>query len=247
MFNDLFAEVSQGFGTKNYTSTVPSFGRGHEIVVPHGKLIYIPQFIDQKIADRTLDVFFENDQYAWNETNWHNVENINDLVWKNIAWHQDTIKMYGKEHTLPRVSAWYGDTGKSYKYSGILLHPKPWSPALLWMREQLQKVSEHHFNSVLLNWYRSGQDHLSWHTDAEKELGKNPTIASLNFGEARRFLLRRNDDHSDKIEISLGHGDLLIMQGELQHYWQHSVPKQAKISKGRLNMTFRHIHSPTEL
>lgn len=241
--NDLFSDNVVSFGTKNYVATTPSYGRGFEIKVPHGTLIYIPQFIEKKIADRTLAVFFENDEYTWENTNWHDVENINSLNWKNIQWHQDTIKMYGKEHVLPRVSAWYGDTGRSYKYSGILLHPKPWNPALSWMREQLKIVSENTFNSVLLNWYRSGQDHISWHTDAEIELGRNPTIASLNFGEQRRFLLRRNDDHDDKIEILLGHGDLLIMQGELQHHWQHSVPKQAKISKGRLNMTFRLIHS----
>ena len=149
--------------------------------------------------------------------------------------------MYGKSHTLPRISAWYGDTGKAYKYSGILLHPNPWNSALLWMKQQLATVCDTPFNSVLLNWYRSGQDYISWHTDAEKELGLNPTIASLNFGESRRFLLRRNDDHEDKIEIRLAHGDLLIMYGELQHFWQHSVPKQAKIKDGRLNMTFRHI------
>lgn len=82
---------------------------------------------------------------------------------------------------------------------------------------------------MLLNCYRSGQDNISWLTDAEKELGPNPTIASLNFGESRRFLLRRNDNHEDKIEIRLAHGDLLIMSGELQHFRLHSVPKQTNL------------------
>ncbi len=241
MIEDLFSTEARGFGSKQYPSTTPAFGRGFEIVVPYGKLIYIPQFIEKKVADRTLAVFFDNDQYNWQETNWHDIQDVNNLNWKYIQWHQDTVKFYGKEHELPRISAWYGDTGKAYKYSGILLHPKPWNPALTWMREQLSHVCDTAFNSVLLNWYRSGQDYISWHTDAEPELGKNPTIASLNFGETRRFLLRQNDDHEDKIEIALGHGDLLIMQGELQHYWQHSVPKQTKIKSGRLNMTFRSI------
>lgn len=241
--NDLFSLVQDTptFGTKQYVSTKTPCGRGYDIDVPNGTLRYIPRFIEKKIADRTLAVFFENDQYDWNDTNWHQIDNIDQLDWKNIQWQQDTIKMYGKSYTLPRVSAWYGDTGKAYKYSGILLHPKPWNPALLWLKAQIATVCSTEFNSVLLNWYRSGQDHISWHTDAEKELGQNPTIASLNFGETRRFILRRHDDHEDKIEIQLGHGDLLIMDGALQHYWQHSVPKQSKITKGRLNMTFRKI------
>lgn len=243
MINDLFSQVESTprFGTQQYLSQKTPCGRGYDIEVPHGALRYIPAFIEKKVADRTLAVFFENGQYDWNNTDWHQVEDISHIDWKNIQWQQDIIKMYGKSHILPRVSAWYGDTGKAYKYSGILLQPKPWNPALRWMKAQIETVCSTQFNSVLLNWYRSGQDHLSWHTDAEKELGTNPTIASLNFGETRRFILRRNDDHQDKIEIELGHGDLLIMQGALQHHWQHSVPKQAKISKGRLNMTFREI------
>lgn len=241
---DLFSSIQpKTFGTAAYPSTTPTFGRGYEIDLLHGKIIYIPAFIEKKIADRTLQVLFENNEYDWHNTNWHDVEDVENVGWKSIQWQQDTVKMYGKTHSLPRVSAWYGDTGKSYKYSGILLHPKAWTPALLWLKEQLNQVCSDEFNSVLLNWYRSGQDHISWHTDAEKELGKNPTIASLNFGEARRFLLREKDNPTNKLEFSLGHGDLLIMQGALQHHWQHSIPKQAKIQKGRLNMTFRKILS----
>ncbi|MFV5526025.1 alpha-ketoglutarate-dependent dioxygenase AlkB [Acinetobacter variabilis] len=216
-------------------------GKEFRIELPQGELIYIPKFIEKRIADRTLDVVFENDSYDWKTTDWQNIENFDAITWQNIAWKQDQIKMYGKELSLPRVSAWYGDSGMDYTYSGIKLKANPWIPALIWLKQQLEQVSATEFNSVLLNWYRDGQDHISWHTDAEKELGRNPTIASLNFGESRRFLLRENNDHDNKIEISLGHGDLLVMKGALQHHWQHSVPKQTKVSSGRLNMTFRKI------
>ena len=84
---------------------------------------------------------------------------------------------------------------------------------------------------------------MSWHTDAEPELGQDPTITSVNFGETRCFLLRRSDDHQHKIEILLKHGSLLVMSGALQHHWQHSVPKQAKVKNSRLNLTFRVIGS----
>ena len=95
----------------------------------------------------------------------------------------------------------------------------------------------------MLNWYRSGEDHISWHTDAEPELGKDPMIASINFGESRRFLLRSKDDHTRKLEIPLHHGSVLVMAGALQHHWQHSVPKQKKVKGSRVNMTFRTIYN----
>jgi alkylated DNA repair dioxygenase AlkB len=76
-----------------------------------------------------------------------------------------------------------------------------------------------------------------------KELGKNPIIASVSFGEARRFQLRHKLDKSlDKVEITLTHGSLLIMKGSTQHFWQHQIPKTAKSLRERINLTFRIIN-----
>ncbi|MDC4368196.1 alpha-ketoglutarate-dependent dioxygenase AlkB, partial [Acinetobacter baumannii] len=86
-----------------------------------------------------------------------------------------------------------------------------------------------------------GDDYMNWHADDEKELGKNPIIASVNFGETRDFVLKNNQDENIKIKIPLNHGTLLIMKGALQHFWQHSVPKRANIKKSRFNLTFRTI------
>ena len=97
------------------------------------------------------------------------------------------------------------------------------------MKETVEQLSNAQFNSVLLNWYRNGDDYLNWHTDDEKELGCNPTIASVNFGETRDFQLRLNENHDIKINVPLSHGSVLIMAGELQHYWQHCVPKRKKL------------------
>ncbi|WP_043971485.1 MULTISPECIES: alpha-ketoglutarate-dependent dioxygenase AlkB [unclassified Acinetobacter] len=240
--DDLFADevVAPLFG--QYKSSFHPSGQGFIIHIENGQLIYIPQFIPQKIANRTLDVLLENNLYAWQTTQWANINDLKNIVWKNIQWKQDSIKIYGKTHLLPRLTAWYGEAGKSYTYSGIESHPLAWNKPLLWLKQQLEAVSQSSFNSVLLNWYRDGQDHLAWHDDAEAELGNNPTIGSLNFGASRRFLLRRKDNHNDKIELLLGHGDLLIMAGELQQYWQHCVPKQTKVKNSRINLTFRYIH-----
>jgi alkylated DNA repair dioxygenase AlkB len=166
---------------------------------------------------------------------------FNELL-NSLNWRQDKIKIFGKEVDLPRLTAWYGDEEKSYKYSGINMNPAPWTSTLLLIKERIEKVVELNFNSVLVNLYRNGKDYVSWHSDDESELGKNPTIASVSFGATRRFQLRhKSNKNLDKVEISLTHGSLLIMRGSIQHFWKHQVPKTSKVLTERINLTFRAI------
>lgn len=158
----------------------------------------------------------------------------------NIVWKQESMNMYGKKIDFPRLTAWYGNNDKPYSFSGITLQPLPWSSEILSIKSKIEPVAKTAFNSVLLNLYRDGNDSISWHTDAEKELGTNPVIASVNFGATRKFQLRHIKT-KEKLEIELTHGSLLIMQGELQHFWQHQVPKTSKVVGERINLTFRVI------
>jgi alkylated DNA repair dioxygenase AlkB len=157
-----------------------------------------------------------------------------------IEWKQESMNMYGKKVHFPRLTAWYGDNDKPYSFSGITLQPKIWTKELLEIKAKIEPLTNVQFNSVLLNRYRSGNDSISWHTDAEKELGQNPVIASVNFGATRKFQLRHINT-KEKVEIELTHGSLLIMKGELQHFWQHQVPKTSKFVNERINLTFRVI------
>jgi alkylated DNA repair dioxygenase AlkB len=167
-------------------------------------------------------------------------DNLLNGLRNNISWKQESMNIYGKKINFPRLTAWYGENDKPYSFSGITLQPHPWSGEILSIKDKIEPLSKTIFNSVLLNLYRDGNDSISWHTDAEKELGTNPVIASVNFGATRKFQLRHIIS-KEKIEIELNHGSLLIMQGELQHYWQHQVPKTAKPVRERLNLTFRVI------
>lgn len=214
-----------------------------KINIPNGEIYYAESFFNEKISNRSLDYLLENKVGDWRKIDWKKFEGekLEEIKFAHINWQHDRIRMYGKEIYLPRFSAWHGDNNKSYSYSGIYLNPSKWNKGLLYIKKEIEKISGTNFNSVLLNWYRDGSDYISWHTDAEKELGINPTIGSVNFGEERRFLIRRIDDHKTKIELPLKHGTLLIMSGELQHYWQHSVPKQKNVNNTRLNLTFRKI------
>ena len=217
--------------------------QGFIIHIPNGELFYAEHFFDQKISDRSIEYFLENETNDWHTADWRSFdkEQLDQVKFKNILWHHDQVKMYGKAIFLPRYSAWYGDSDKPYTYSGLTLQPKPWNKGLLYIKDLIGKVAGAEFNSVLMNWYRDGEDYINWHTDAEKELGKNPIIGSVNFGATRRFQLRRMDDNEEKIEVPLKHGTFLLMRGETQHFWQHAVPKEKKVKAARFNLTFRII------
>ena len=159
-----------------------------------------------------------------------------------IAWQQEKINLFGKQIELPRLTAWYADPGKTYTYSGIQNKPQPWTSILLEIKQAVERAAKVTFNSVLLNFYRHGRDSMGWHADDEPELGTNPVIASVSFGQTRRFHFRhRTDKKLPKKSILLNSGSLLLMQGPTQHYWQHQVPKTTQPSTPRLNLTFRSI------
>ena len=157
-----------------------------------------------------------------------------------IPWQQDTITVYGKTHLQPRLTALFGNEGKPYGYSNIVMQPHHWSPLIVFIKEEVEKVCNENFTTVLLNLYRDGQDSNGWHADNEKELGRNPIIASVSFGTERVFQLKHNKLEL-KQNIVLQHGSLLIMKGTTQHFWKHQIPKTTKPIGPRINLTFRII------
>ena len=154
------------------------------------------------------------------------------------AWRSETVTVFGKRHLQPRLTAWHGD--RPYTYSGLTLDPLPWTPLLLEIKAAVEDASGTLFNSVLLNYYRHGQDSMGMHSDDEPELGPAPVIASVSFGEPRPFILRHKvlrDTH----KLALASGSLLVMRGPTQQYWQHGINKSARAMGPRVNLTFRNI------
>jgi len=161
-----------------------------------------------------------------------------------VEWKQETIKMFGNEINIPRLTAWYGDPERSYTYSGIALKPLAWTPLLSELREEIERIAECEFNSVLLNLYRNGNDGVSWHADDEPDLGREPVIGSVSLGASRRFDFRKKSDHKSKYSVVLNSGDVVVMRGITQNLWEHQIPKQPKIHERRINLTFRFIQEP---
>jgi alkylated DNA repair dioxygenase AlkB len=157
-----------------------------------------------------------------------------------LVWQEESIFIFGRWVKVPRLMCWYGDADAFYRYSGVNHQPLPWNAALQSVRAQVEQQCSCTFNSVLANLYRDGLDSMGCHADDEKELGLNPVIASLSLGDERLFKLHHKK-RKETLDIVLGHGDLLVMAGALQHHWRHSVPKTRKPKTPRINLTFRNI------
>jgi len=186
--------------------------------LPDAEIIYYPNF------------------YKLEEANF-----IFDQLKTEIPWQQDEIRVFGKIHLQPRLTALFGNEGKPYSYSNIKMQPHPWSSLLKKIKYYTESYSCTDFTNVLLNYYRDGKDSNGWHADNEKELGINPVIASVSFGAERVFQLKHNFIKNQRINIILGHGSLLLMKGTTQHFWKHQIPKTINPISSRINLTFRLI------
>ncbi len=188
------------------------------IQLPHADLIYVPHFYSE---EESIQLYH--------------------ILTTKIKWQHDQIKVFGKVYDQPRLTALYAENKNPYSYSNIVMHPHQFTDELLSIKQKIEDFSNEQFTTCLLNLYRTGQDSNGWHADDEKELGKNPVIASLSFGAKRKFKMRRKDNTKEKFDLELNAGSLLIMKGETQHYWQHQIPKTAKKISPRINLTFRKI------
>jgi alkylated DNA repair dioxygenase AlkB len=166
-----------------------------------------------------------------------------DTLISTIKWNEDFYIAFGRRFDVPRLQAWYADEGIQYSYSNNLLKTQPWLASLLQIKRDVQQKTGHDFNSVLVTYYRNGNDYVTWHADDEDELGADPVIASLSLGATRNFQFRhkRNDITGN---IFLHNGDLLLMRPQFQSDWEHCVPSESAISVPRINLTFRKVEPP---
>ncbi|MFH4967941.1 alpha-ketoglutarate-dependent dioxygenase AlkB [Gaetbulibacter sp. M240] len=189
-----------------------------ELKMPDAEVIYYPQFFSPSQSD----LLFQ------------------DLL-NMTPWQQDTITVFGKTHLQPRLTAFFADNDKVYKYSNITMSPHPFKGNLKQIKERLESILGIEFTSCLANLYRDGQDSNGWHADDEKSLGENPVIASVSFGDERKFNFKHRNNSSLKETLILEHGSLLVMKGKTQHFWLHQIPKTRKPVGKRINLTFRII------
>ena len=163
-----------------------------------------------------------------------------DLLSQNIIWENDETVIFGKRIITKRKVAWYGDSDYTYTYSNTTKQALVWTKELSDLKQIVEEFTETKFNSCLLNLYHDGNEGIAWHSDDEKSLEKNSIIASLSFGAERKFSFKHKQT-KETISVVLEHGSLLIMKDATQTNWLHSLPKSKKITRPRINLTFRTI------
>lgn len=184
----------------------------------------------------------ENGWYIWEPHFYSESESqkLLDLLHAELPWETGEIKLYGKTHRIPRKQVLFAEDGLEYGYSGKKLSIADWNEHVLKIKKRIEDKCNFYFNACLANLYRDGSDSNGWHADNEKELGLNPVIASLSLGVQRRFKLKHLKSN-ERIDFEMTSGSLLIMGGEMQHYWKHQVPKSKTVVDPRINLTFRKL------
>ena len=195
-------------------------------------------FPKEKIILPLPDAVFE---FYPNFFNQEEADMLFDKLMNETPWQQDDITIFGKKVAQPRLTCLFGNEGKSYSYSGLNMQPHAWNPTMMFIKEKVDKISGQNFTTVLANLYRNEKDSNGWHSDNEKELGRNPIIASASFGEERKFQLKHISDNNVKLSLNLNHGSLLVMKEGSQIHYKHQIPKAAQPKNARINLTFRTI------
>ncbi|WP_250462104.1 alpha-ketoglutarate-dependent dioxygenase AlkB family protein [Microbulbifer litoralis] len=157
-----------------------------------------------------------------------------------LPWETPRIRLFGREHPIPRRHAFVGDPDVTYRWSGLEQQPSPWTRALETLRQRLS-ASGFEFNSALVNHYRGGADSMGWHADNERELGDNPVVATLSLGQERKLAFKRRDGEG-RLSLPLPDGSLLLTSGAVQYHWLHQVAKSARQLEQRISLTFRYIY-----
>lgn len=161
-----------------------------------------------------------------------------EMLLGEIPWKNDEAVIFGKRIVTARKVAWYGDSNFSYTYSGTTKQALVWTDELAALKSIVEQLTATRFNSCLLNLYHDGNEGMAWHSDDEKSLGRNSTIASVSLGAEREFRLKHKRT-DDRISVLLESGSLLVMKDATQTHWLHSIPKSKTIKTPRINLTFR--------
>lgn len=168
------------------------------------------------------------------------IESLFYLLIEEIAWVNDEVLIFGKKVITKRKTAWYGEKPFAYTYSHTTKIALPWTETLKLIKNKVEEISNEKYNSCLLNLYHDGKEGMGWHSDDEKMIVPKSAIASVSFGAMRKFVFKHKIDKT-QVSTILENGSLLVMKGETQIDWLHSLPKSVKIKTPRINLTFRMI------
>jgi alkylated DNA repair dioxygenase AlkB len=187
-------------------------------------------------------------------------QDLHERLTKELDWGYYTAQIYGKKFNIPRGMFFLGDQHvKSYSYSKTIKGKPvlPWDDFTLYkeiesIRTKIIKDERLYsfinvplvFDSCLINQYRDGQDKIDPHSDKEA-MGVLNAVVTVSLGESRKFVFKsKTRDENGKfrsIHTKLNNGDLVFMFGECQNKFTHAIPREPKIQKSRISLTYRLI------
>jgi len=163
-------------------------------------------------------------------------------LFNNIQWENERVIMFGKEIITKRKVAFFSDPSISYRYASKTKIGMPWTSTLITIKNIVESITKESYNACLLNLYHNGEESMGWHSDNEKEIIANSSIASLSLGATRKFSFKHKIS-KETVSIELENGSLLEMKGSVQTHWWHALIKSKKVTDARINLTFRQMHT----
>jgi alkylated DNA repair dioxygenase AlkB len=220
----------------------------------HLDLVYFQPFIPRTI-DREYFEFLRSELFfyrvKYNIQRFGKETEINTPRFTTVFGIDETSRFIAEPASIVEAS----DRTKLVSKTKYKCRPRPIPECLDLLRRVTEAATNTKYNFCLVNYYATGNDSISFHSDDERFLGPEPAIASFTLGAKRDFLMKhkpvapKNDEQpfeTTPIKLQLASGDMVLMRGSTQANWLHSIPKRKGpcADKGRINITFRRAMIP---
>ena len=201
-----------------------------------------------------------------------NAKKIYDLFEEKMIYNteeQSMVRIHGKYIKIPRKQVAYGKTGTEYNFSGNKVKARSYdeddeiSKEIKKIITQLNINLGRQYNFVLINRYADGNQYIGPHSDDERDLIDDYTIAGLSLGAERNIVFtkgytikqetnsksitnwfnkdEKDEEKDDKYKLKLENGSLFVMYQPTNKKWKHSIPKVFNCHKPRISLTFREM------
>ncbi|KAL9111298.1 MAG: hypothetical protein Q9227_004175 [Pyrenula ochraceoflavens] len=219
---------------------------------PNLDLLYFQPFIP-KVIEKELFKFFREHLFfyrvTYNITKFGKETRINTPRFTTVFGVDETSRFINGGLKMA------SDISKPIGSDKYRCKPRPIPECLDFLRRVTEAATNTKYNFCLVNYYATGSDSISFHSDDERFLGTNPAIASFSLGAKRDFLMKHKppkegagdlQEQTKPLKFPLSSGDMILMQGPTQANWLHSIPKRkaGDADEGRINITLRRAMVP---
>lgn len=120
-----------------------------------------------------------------------------DVMFQQLLREVHWQRMYHAAGEVPRLVCCQGSIDPTDGSMPVYRHPSDhtlpllhWSPGVARVKREAENRVGHKLNHVLIQLYRSGQDHISEHSDKTLDIVPGSYVANVSFGAQRTMRLR---------------------------------------------------------